>query len=487
MAEPRQPRLPGGLRTRLAATIALLVIGVGAISFLAVDRATRAELEGRIDDELSEQFAEFEQHTAGRDLSRPSSLERAARSFIDSQRYHAESRIFLIDVDGDREVTSHPELIEGEIERELEPDEEEESEGEDNGLLFSADGFADVSTEDTGELRVLTKPIVYEGERVGTFRVADPLESVSEAQEELRNAFLVVGLAAVALAIAAAILAANRITAPLRRAAEVAAALDAGDLSPRLDSEGDDEVAQLARSLNGMLDRLERAFERERAFVSDASHELRTPLTVLRGQVELLERSGGDAGERSEIAEALRREIARMARLVDDMLTLTRAEDGRLIERDRVDLADFLADLERDLPLLGPRAYEVRGPRAGALDADADRLSQVFRNLVRNAVEHTGPDGRVTVEATPDDGMIEFSVTDDGPGIPESDLPLVFERFHRVDEGRARDDGGSGLGLAIARAIVEAHGGRIWATSEPGSGAGIHFEIPGFEPAPRIS
>ena len=473
-------RLPGGLRTRLAATIVLLIVVLGGVSFLAVDRATRSELESRIDEELEEQYAEFEQQVDDRDLSPPAALERAATEFIDSQRYHAESRIFLIEVaGGDRQVTSHPELVEGEIERELE--EEDEDEDEESKLLVTPDGYSEVSTDDTGELRVFTEPIVDRGERVGTFRVADPLESVADAQTELRNAFLVVGLAAILLSIAAAVVVANRITAPLRRAATVATEIDAGDLSPRLDTSGGDEVARLAGSLNGMLDRLERAFERERAFVSDASHELRTPLTVLRGQVELLQRSGGDPGERTRIAEALLREIGRMTRLVDDMLTLARAEDAGFVERRQIELDDLLADLERDLPLLGPRDYAVSGTREGTIEADPDRLSQVFRNLVGNAVEHTRPGDRIEVVVRPRNGSIEFAVTDDGPGIPAAELPLVFERFHRVDAGRSRESGGAGIGLAIARAIVEAHGGRIWAESEPGAGATIRFELPRFD------
>ena len=475
--------LPGGLRARLAVTIALLVVGVGVVSFIAVDRATRSDLEGRIDDELEEQYVEFDQYLAGRDVSLPAKLERTARGFIDSQRYHASSRIFLIEIGGGHRVTSHPELVENRTGRELgERDETGEAGEADARLLGAGEGLTNVTTEDTGELRVLTRPILVDGRRIGTFRVADPLKSVADAQNELRDAFLVVGLAALALAVAAAIVVANRITAPLRRAAEVATAVDAGDLSPRLEASGSDEVAQLGRSLNHMLDRLERAFERERAFVSDASHELRTPLTVLRGQVELLERSGADARERERIVAALMAEIARMTRLVDDMLTLARAEEGRVVQPRSVELEDFLTDLERDLPLLGPRDYSVEGVRSGTITADPDRLSQVLRNLVRNAVQHTGAGDRITVTTSGGDGRIGFAVADDGPGIPPAELSQVFERFHRVDAGRARGDGGSGLGLAIARAIVEAHGGRIWAENAPSGGAVLRFELPGFRP-----
>jgi signal transduction histidine kinase len=144
-----------------------------------------------------------------------------------------------------------------------------------------------------------------------------------------------------------------------------------------------------------------------------------------------------------------------------------------------VDLEDFLDDLRRDLPLLGPREYEVEAA-AGTLRADPDRLSQVLRNLVRNAVAHTSADGTITVAARPEDGRVEFSVADTGAGIPREHLDRLFDRFYRTDSGRASDAGGSGLGLAIARAIVEAHGGRIWAESKAGEGATIRFELPGY-------
>lgn len=478
----RLPALPGGLRTKLGLAISALLAVVGVAAFLAIDRATRSELEDRIDTELEEQYAEFLQRTPERTRRDPDRLERAANVFLRSQRYHADSRIFVIEVGPGRQVTTHPDLIEGEAEHERE---EDERDAEKPGLLRAPEGLADVDTEATGPLRALTRPILAGDERVGTFRVADPLENVTAAQEELRNAFLIVGAVALALGILGAVLLAARITAPLRRVADTAAAVDAGDLTPRLEAGGSDEVGMLARSFNGMLDRLERAFERERAFVSDASHELRTPLTVLRGQVDLLQRLGDDPEAQRQILEALPREIERMARLVDEMLALARAEDGRMLKRRRVELADLLADVERDAPLLGERSYRFQGARGGTLDADPERLSQVFRNLIRNAVQHTGPGDPVTISARPVDGRIELAVADAGPGIPPGELQKVFERFHRVDASRARDRGGSGLGLPIARAIVEAHGGRIWAESGPGGGTTIRFELPGFRPSPR--
>jgi signal transduction histidine kinase len=253
--------------------------------------------------------------------------------------------------------------------------------------------------------------------------------------------------------------------------AAVASRVEAGDLSRRSGLGGrNDEVGVLAHAFDRMLDRLELAFERQRDFVSDASHELRTPLTVLRGQLEQLGH------------EPALRELDRMNRLVDDMLTLAAAEATDIIRPEPIDLADFLEDMRRDLPLLGDRDYRLEGPAAGTLQGDPHRLAQVLRNLVRNAIAVTEPGDQITVTATAHDGRLEFAVGDHGPGIAPGELDKVFDRFHRTRDGRERRRGGTGLGLAIARVLVEAHGGRIWAESTPGGGATFHVDLPGYRP-----
>ena len=473
--------LPRGLRARLALAISLITALVLGASFYAIHEGTGSELQRRIDSDLREQFGEFRQQSLS-EATTPAQLERVAKRFITSQAYHPESRIFLIEVAGAADVTNQRQVIERELK--AESDEPQRGTGEQAATLLDAPaGFANVETEEAGGLRVYSHPIYSGTRRIGNFRVADPRLPIERAQSGLRGTFLVVGVLALAVAIAVAVWVATLMTRPLRRMARVASEVDAGELAHRIGPVGSSvEVGQLADSFDHMLDRLESAFGRQRQFVSDASHELRTPLTVLRGQIETLARSDGDPAERRRTTELLLREIDRMNRLVDDMLVLARAEAGELVKREPVDLDDFFQDLERDLPLLGRRDYRVEAPPSGVLLADPERLSQVLRNLVRNAVSHTGEDGHVTVSAIPQGDHITFAVVDDGPGIPPQQLDRIFDRFHRTDTGRARDSGGSGLGLAIARAIVEAHGGRIWAQSQPGRGARINFELPGYRP-----
>ena len=466
--------LPGGLRAQLAVAIALVTaVGIGA-SFLALYSGTGARLRAQIDSELRTQVSEWRQFVAHSDLSSPAAVERTASRFVAAQHYHAESLVIVVKVNGARTVTNDPELLAREEARESHAPEA-------SGLLNTPTGLSTATVAEAGSMRVLAIPIHFGGQDVGTLRVANPLTPVVQAQGSLRRTFVIVGTLALLLAVAAGIGLATLIAAPLRRMARIAGAVEAGELSGRAGPiAGRGEVGTLADAFDHMLDRLERTFKRQRDFVSDASHELRTPLAVVRAQVELLDREA-DARRRQEGSATLLRRLDEIDRLVGDMLTLASAESGQLIEPGTIDLGDFFEDLRRDLPLFGERDFHLE-PVGRTLQGDEGRLTQVLRNLVRNAVAHTRPGDRVTVAARPRDGRLEITVSDTGPGIPPDQLERIFERFHRLDGGRSRSNGGSGLGLAIARAITEAHGGRITAESAAGQGATFRVVLPGYRP-----
>ncbi len=471
--------VPRGIRLRLVLAISAVSIAAVAGSFFALHETTAANLRSRIDRELNEQYAEFQQRVlSGGNVRDPAGLRAAGERFVAGQRYHPEARIYLISPQGLAPVTNQNRIVDEELAESRSEGENNEAEAE--GIVSAGDGQTTISTDETGKLRVLTQPVVVDGTRIGTFRVADPLTSVDQALASLRNRFIVVGLGALLLSVVIAIWLANVISRPLRRMAAVASAVDSGDLSHRIDYSGEDEVGVLAEAFNHMLDRLEEGFRLQRDFVSDASHELRSPLTVLRGRIEQLADHTGDREAVEAETEELMREVRRMERLSDDMLTLAKAERGGLLQTRRVPLDDFVEDLRRDLPLLGSRHYSVESNLHGDLEADPDRLAQVLRNLVTNAVRHTGGDGRIDISIASENGSAIFAVSDDGTGIAPDRLGRIFDRFHRTDEGRSRTEGGSGLGLAIARAIVEAHGGSIAAESPPGDGATVRFSIPGY-------
>jgi signal transduction histidine kinase len=260
-------------------------------------------------------------------------------------------------------------------------------------------------------------------------------------------------------------------------------AVTAQSLSRRLpDPGGSDEIARLARTLNGMLDRLDSSATAQRRFVGDASHELKTPLATIRQHAEVALLHPGSI-DGAALADTVLGEEARLTALVQGLLVLARADEGALgVTRRPVDLDDLVvAETAR---LRGVARPDGRGSLAvdatavgpARVDGDEGLLGQVVHNLVANAARHA--DTRVAVALDERDGRAVLTVDDDGAGVAEADRERVFERFVRLDEARARDSGGSGLGLAIVREIVRVHGGSVSITTSPLGGARFVVDLP---------
>lgn len=345
--------------------------------------------------------------------------------------------------------------------------------------------FVAVRAEMANESRVIDREEGHEADEdggAGEDAARPTISPISDAQEEMEETFLIVGAGALVVALAGAYVIASRTASPLRRMAASTAEVRAGDLTPRLREEprAAPEVRGLIAGFNQMLDRLDLAFSRQRRFVSDASHELRTPLTALRGQIEVLARDPEPSAEEvSRVESAVLSELARVERLVEELLTLARLDEGTGPQRREVDLAELL----HELAAAQPGGVELGVLAAGRIDADPELLARVVRNLLANARRHAGESGRVTLSASAVGDRVTVAVDDDGPGVPAAERERVFERFHRVDSARDRGAGGSGLGLAISREIVAAHGGRIWIEDSPLGGARAAFELPGYRPS----
>ncbi|HEX5269579.1 MAG TPA: ATP-binding protein [Gemmataceae bacterium] len=290
------------------------------------------------------------------------------------------------------------------------------------------------------------------------------------------------GAAVLAVGLAGGWLVSARILRPVAAISDTASAISATNLSQRIDVAGVDlELADLARVLNEAFDRLEAAFERQTRFTADASHELRTPLAILRTHAELALARPRPAEEYRETIETCLRAAVRMSTLVEGLLTLARADAGKLeLLRQPVDLRQVV---EEGLVLFRPLA-EGRDVRlSSALEpaevvGDGVRLAQVLTNLLSNALQYNRTGGEVRVGLTTEPAEAVLAVTDTGCGIPEEDRPYLFERFYRVDKARARASGGNGLGLAICKSIVEAHGGTIGFTTEAGRGSTFTVRLP---------
>ncbi len=275
---------------------------------------------------------------------------------------------------------------------------------------------------------------------------------------------------------------------PLERMGATARSIAAGGLGRRVSPSNErTEVGRLGLALNTMLGQIERAFaerdvteQRLRHFVSDASHELRTPLTSMRGYAELLQRTPDMT--REDVLLAVRRiedETRRMGLLVDDLLLLARLDQGRPLDRAPVDLTSMINDAVSDARAADPeRAVTARVAAPLVVTGDDLRLRQAVANLVRNALVHTPAGSPVEVSLEQQDGHAEIDIIDHGPGVPPAQRERIFERFHRADPHRSRDQGGSGLGLSIAAAVVNAHGGHISVADTPGGGATFRIELP---------
>ncbi|MET0997235.1 MAG: ATP-binding protein [Marmoricola sp.] len=236
-----------------------------------------------------------------------------------------------------------------------------------------------------------------------------------------------------------------------------------------------DEIHRLALTMNQMLGRLQDSRDKQQQFVADASHELRSPLSSIRQTAEVARAHPGALPE-GELADAVLEESVRMQRLVEQLLLLTRADEGAVVRAPRdVDLDDLALAEARRVARSGLQV-ETAGVGAGRVRGDQTSLAQVVRNLVDNAARHADQAMAITVRETAD--TVELSVEDDGPGIPEDQRDRVFERFVRLDEARARDAGGSGLGLAIVKEIVAAHGGTVAVSSAGLGGARFVVRLP---------
>ena len=266
--------------------------------------------------------------------------------------------------------------------------------------------------------------------------------------------------------------------APLRDLVAAVRARDAGSMTPLPLAGLPSELEPLGRSLNALLARLGESFDAQRAFVADAAHELRTPLTALKLQLDLVRRAPDDAS-RSAALSALSERTERMQRLVEQLLTLARAEPGGAESAlQDTDLVEPVRQAAADtIPLAAAAGVELELDAPPALTArvDAAALRILARNLIDNAVRHAGEHGRVRVELAAAGGDAVLRVDDTGPGIPAQDRARVFDRFHRRDDGQS---GGSGLGLAIVRAIAERHGARIRLDDSPLGGLRVEVALP---------
>ena len=335
------------------------------------------------------------------------------------------------------------------------------------------------------KIRLVTLPIFEKGRMVGIVQVGSPLEEIEEALRQLLLILLVAVPSVLILAVVGGLFLANKALRPVDEITNTARKIgSSGDLSQRirLKRKVDDEIGRLAATFNEMIAKVENSFQQIKRFTADASHELKTPLTILRGEIEVGLKRLRTPEEYQKILASNLEEVKHMSRMVEDLLTLARADMGALeLRKEVVDLGGLVKEVWEEVRLWAEdKGVELLFQEDGEarVMGDRGRLRQLALNLIDNAIKYTPSGGRVELRVVRDGDEVTFSVADTGEGIPAEDLQRIFERFYRVDKARSRQRGGTGLGLSICKWIAEAHGGRISAESELGRGSKFHVSLP---------
>ncbi|MBO9348320.1 ATP-binding protein [Chloroflexus sp. MS-CIW-1] len=301
-------------------------------------------------------------------------------------------------------------------------------------------------------------------------------------QSVVQQALLISGFAALTAAVLVSLFVSRRIVEPIQTLSNVSRRLAQGLYRERIYLQADDEIAQLAQSVNQLAEALDQTERRRLALLADVTHELRTPLATIGGYMEGL--VDGVVSANPATFNLILRETRRLQRLIEDLELLSRVEAGQLpVVARAIDLRSVLeAQIAQFEPLFSSNQVTLSLDAPEQLPqvwADPDRVAQVLINILANAYRYTPAGGQVTVQVSTDDQEVRVAVIDSGIGIAAEHLPHLFERFYRVDKSRARNSGGSGIGLAIARHLIYAQGGEIWAESDGiGKGARFIFTLP---------
>jgi heavy metal sensor kinase len=342
--------------------------------------------------------------------------------------------------------------------------------------------YETVSLPDAGRYRIVTRrtsgpdgPLVVQ--------VARSLAELDHELAELLAALLIAGPAALVLTVGGGYFLARRALSPVDRMTVAASQIDARAFNQRLEvANPEDELGHFARTLNQMLDRLERSFNEMQRFTADASHELRTPITVIRTEAEVALGRSVSEPEKQELLGNILEECQRLTWITDQLLTLCREDAGvSALALQPVDVSQLAARVAETMrPLADAKSQRLAAVTNGCILVQGDpvRLRQVIYNLVDNAIKYTPAQGSVNVAVAKQDHSVRLIVEDSGIGIPPEHLPHVFERFYRVDKARTRSEGGAGLGLSIVQSIVHAHHGTVALESRPGRGTTCTVALP---------
>ncbi|MDJ0716734.1 MAG: HAMP domain-containing sensor histidine kinase [Prochloraceae cyanobacterium] len=458
-------------RTRILFWYTSILIFLIAPSFLAYREIVYSRVDARVKTDLIEELNSFEyayKQWRSKNNSSSANLKKFIKDFL-NRELPADDNYLIAIVDG-RFYKSSPRAL-------------PKSLNTDSRLM---NYWATLSQSDRGEYEVsdreivsilyIAQTIVIEGKVGGIFVAAHT--TAGEREEALQGAIVFLQVTAIAqtLALIFAWLISGRVLAPLRELTVTASSIKESDLSQRIPVRGSGEIAELTKTFNSMMDRLQGTFTSQKNFINDAGHELRTPITIIRGHLELL---GDDPEEKKETLALVLDELDRMSRIVNELIFLAKAERPDFLKLETVDVALFAEELFTKIKALGKRNWQLKNKAMGKIIADRQRLTQAIMNLANNAVFYTHKEDSITFGSELTDKEIRFWVQDTGVGISPGEQKRIFERFARCSNSRTRRRSeGAGLGLPIVQAIAVAHQGRVELFSEPNVGSTFTIVIP---------
>jgi two-component system OmpR family sensor kinase len=463
----RRPLL-GDVRTRVLISFLILLVVSTAASLLVLREVLFSRIGGEVHERLTEQVDEFRLLSEA-DVD-PQTGERL-RGDLES--------LFSIFLDRERP------LEDGSLQAYIDGEPFDESPA--GAQLASFDSLAETdepisgeTSGDNGSVRYVAVPVSGPGER-GVLVAAKLL---TDEHDRVESAVRIAAGVSIVITLLASLfiwLAAGRAVQPLRALARTTRTITETDWSDRVPvrGESESEIAELGRTFNGMLDRLESAFASQKEFLADVGHELRTPITVIRGHLETL---GDDPAERREARAVIDDELERMSRLVDDLLLLARSDRPDFLRIEPLDLDILTQELFAKARTLGVRRWLIDQVDVGLVHADPHRLTSAVMNLAQNAVRHTKGDEAIALGSSHANGLVRLWVRDEGRGIAAADQERIFERFASGEQPMPGH--GAGLGLAIVNAIAEAHGGHVELDSSPERGSKFTIVIPSGEELP---
>jgi signal transduction histidine kinase len=465
------PTDPARRRITARVRILLWLLLVMAVALIEVTTTTRSFLMRDVDNRINrllsqeaDEFAGFEERGRDPETNRPfTTAPRLLTVFLQQQNPDADEELIGLvrRPDGDLGQIRQQGAIHAGLPLHQDADAKRR--------IFDSPESSGTIQRPQGDVRWAKVTVARAGaEPDAAFVVAIHPEPERQRVNKVFRTLLIISGVALLLTTGIAWVVAGRILRPVRLVRTAAAEITEQDLTLRIPVHGNDDIAALAETFNGMLDRLDRAFAAQREFVDDAGHELRTPITIVRGHLEVM---GDDPAERDETVRLVTDELDRMSRIVEDLLVLAKTERPDFVVPEPAQVAELTADVFVKARTLGERDWRLAEVADVEAELDFQRITQAMVQLAQNAVQHTMPGQTVRIGSRTAGPHVELYVADSGTGVQPQDAEVIFERFRRGTARRGARGSGAGLGLAIVKAIAEGHNGHVRLSDTPGGGA----------------